>query len=94
LGQDIFARKCMYEKLTEFAAKTGFEIQSYVPRTHEMKNRIAYCQKIKGSCSSFFQKYINCSNITRCLPENPFSSEFGEQLPQSPMPSLICTYYV
>jgi len=40
LGGDIFARKCMYEKLIKCAAKMGFEIQSYIPRTHEMKNRI------------------------------------------------------
>ena len=39
-GQDIFARICMYEKLIKCAAKTGFQIQSCIPRTHEMKNRI------------------------------------------------------
>jgi len=52
----------MYEKLIKCAAKTGFEIQSYIPRTREMKNRIL--SKNKGACSSFFQKYINCPNIT------------------------------
>jgi len=30
----------MYEKLIKCAAKTGFEIQSYIPRTQEMNNRI------------------------------------------------------
>jgi len=30
----------MYEKLIKCAAKTGFQIQSCIPRTHEMKNRI------------------------------------------------------
>ena len=30
----------MCEKLIKCAAKTGFEIQSYIPRTHEMTNRI------------------------------------------------------
>jgi len=44
----------MYEKLTKYAAKTGFEIQSYIPRTHEIKTE--YCQKINGACSSFFEK--------------------------------------
>jgi len=38
LGGRHFARKCMYEKLIKCAAKTGFEIQSYFPRAHEMKN--------------------------------------------------------
>ena len=38
-GEDIFARKCMYEKLIKCAAKTAYEIQSYIPRTHEMKSR-------------------------------------------------------
>ena len=33
-GQDIFARKCMYENLIKCAAKTGFESQSYIPRIH------------------------------------------------------------
>jgi len=45
---------------------TGFEIQNYISRTHEMKKE--YCPKTKGACSSFFQKYIDCLNITRCLP--------------------------
>jgi len=44
---------------------TGFEIKNYISRTHEMKNRIL---SKKGACSSFFQKYIDCPNITRCLP--------------------------
>jgi len=57
----------MYEKLIKCAAETGFKIQSYIPRTREMKNRIL--SKINGACSSFFQKYINCPNITLCLPE-------------------------
>ena len=30
----------MYEKLIKCATKTGYEIQSYIPRTHVMKNRI------------------------------------------------------
>jgi len=30
----------MYEKFIKCAAKTAFEIQSYIPRTYEMKNRI------------------------------------------------------
>jgi len=38
----------------------------------------------KRACSSFFQKYINCPNITRCLPKKYFSPEFrGGQLPPS-----------
>jgi len=36
LGARHFPRKCMYEKLIKCAAKTGFEIQSYIPRTYEM----------------------------------------------------------
>jgi len=63
LGARYFARKCMYAKLIKYAAEMGFEIQSYIPRTHKMK-KTEYCQKIKGACSSFFQKYINCPNIT------------------------------
>jgi len=30
----------VYEKLIKCAAKTGFEIQSYILRAHETKNRI------------------------------------------------------
>jgi len=62
----------------------GFEIHNCISRTHE-------CQKIKGACSSFFQKYINCPNITRCLPLKIFSPEFGGggncplPLPPTPM---------
>jgi len=37
------------------AAKTGFEIQSYIPRTHEMKNRIL--SKNKG-CLFFLRSKI------------------------------------
>jgi len=43
------------------------KIQSYVPRIHELKNTIL--SKVKGACASFFQKYINCPNITWCLCE-------------------------
>jgi len=39
-GGKTFARKCMCEKLIKCVAKTGFEIQSYIQRTYEMKNRI------------------------------------------------------
>jgi len=74
-GQDIFARKCTYEKLMKCAAKTGFEIQSYIPRTREVKNGIL--SKMKGACSFFFQKCINCRNITWCLLEKYFFPEFG-----------------
>jgi len=31
-GYSGFAGKCMYEKLIKCAAKTGFEIQSYIPK--------------------------------------------------------------
>jgi len=43
-----------------------------------MKWKTEYCQKIKGTCSSFFQKYINCPNITWCLPEKYFFSRIWE----------------
>jgi len=59
---DIFAPKCMYEKLIKCAAETGFEIQSYIPRTHEIKNRIL--SKNKGCLFFLLPKYINCLNIT------------------------------
>ena len=45
----------MYEKLIKCAAKTGFEIQRYIPRTHEMKNRIL--SKNKG-CMFFLLSKI------------------------------------
>jgi len=56
-----------------------------------MKWKTEYCQKIKGACSSFFQKYINCPNITWCLPEKYCSPESGggasaPPLPPSPTP--------
>jgi len=45
----------------------GFEIQNYISRTHEMKNRIlSKKQRVPVLPSS--KKYIDCLNITRCLP--------------------------
>jgi len=55
-GTTLFARKCMYEKLIKCTAKTGFEIHSCIPRTHEMKNRIL--SKNKG-CLFFFLPKID-----------------------------------
>ena len=85
-GQDIFARKFMSEKLIKCAAKTGFEIQSYIPHrpTDEMKNRIL--SKIKGACSSFFQNISTARRkiflgkrhvITWRLPKKYFFSRIG-----------------
>ena len=68
--------------------KMGFEIKSYIPRTHEMKNRIL--SKIKGACPSFFQKYNNWPNITQCLPEKYFLPNFGGgNCPIPPSPTLM-----
>ena len=43
--------------------------------THEMKNRML--SKNEGCPFFLLPKYINCQNITRCLPEKYFSPEFG-----------------
>ena len=77
LGQDIFARKCMYEKLIKCAAKTGFKIKSYIPCRREMKTE--YSKKINGACSSFFQKYINYQLPECCMmfAQNIFSEIGG-----------------
>jgi len=54
-----------------------------------MKWKTEYCQTIKGACSSFFQKYINCPNITWCLPEKYLFSRIwgGGELPPPPSPT-------
>jgi len=82
----------MYEKLITCAAKimlcilkrlkTGFKIHNCISHTHEMKNNIL--SKIKGACSSFFQKYIDCQKITRCLPKKFFLLNMGGNFPLSP----------
>jgi len=66
----------MYKKLTKCAAKTVFEIQSYIPRTHEMNNRIL--SKNKG-CLFFLPS--NCPNITWCLPNFFLPNLGGRQQP-------------
>jgi len=62
-GKHIFAPKTrmknLYNMLLKWVSK--IKVQSYVPRTHEMKNTIL--SKVKGACASF-QKYINCPNVT------------------------------
>ena len=50
-----------------------------LPRTHEKQNTV---KKVKGVCS-FFQKYINWPNITRCLREKYFFSRIWAALPAS-----------
>jgi len=56
-----------------------------------VKWKTEYCQKIKGACSSFFQKYINCPNIiTWCLP-NIFLPNLGRgNCPVAPAATPIC----
>ena len=73
-GQDIFARKCMYEKIIKRAAKTGFEIQSYIPRTYEMKNRIL--SKNKG-CLFILLPKSTARILNDVCPKNTFSPELG-----------------
>jgi len=60
----------------------GFKIQSYIPRTHEMKNRI------KGACSSFFQKIYQLPEYYMMFAWKIFFSQiWGRQL--SPSPHLL-----
>ena len=78
---------CILKKI-----KTGFQIQNYIPRTHETKNRIL--SKIKGACSSFFQKYINCTNIARSPKNIFFLSQIGGGATASPFClRLLCLSY-
>jgi len=86
-GQDIFARKCMYEKIIKRAAKTGFEIQSYIPRTYEMKNRIL--SKNKG-CLFILLPKSTARILNDVCPKNTFSPELGGG--KCPLPPVSYAY--
>jgi len=78
--QDIFARKCMYEKLIKCTAKTGFKIQRYISRTHEMKDGML--SKNKGYLFSLLPKIYQLPKyIHDVCQKNTSSPKFGGQLP-------------
>jgi len=51
-----------------------------------MKNRIGLLSKIKGACS-FFQKYINCPNITMFARKIFFLPSLGATALPAPLVS-------
>ena len=69
--------------------KTGFEIQNYISRTHEMKNRIL--SKNKGCLFFLLPKISTARILYNDCPKNIFLSNFffwgGGQLPPSFPPS-------
>jgi len=69
----------MYEKLVKCAAKTGFQIQSCIPRAHEMKNRIL--SKNKGCLFIPSSKNISTAQLHDVCSKNTFSPEFGAPFP-------------
>jgi len=92
-GLDIFARKCIYEKLIKYVAKTGFEIQSYIPRrpTHEMKNRIL--SKNKGCLFFLLPKIYKLPEYYMMFARKKyfFSRIWGRgQLPPCPRLLRLC----
>jgi len=60
-------------KFIKCAAKMRFKNQnSKLCSTYTWNEKQNTIKKIKGACPSFFQKYINCPNITWCLSEKYF----------------------
>jgi len=69
----------MYEKLIKCAAKTGFEIQSYIPRTHEMKQNTV---KNKGCLFFLLPKIYQLPEYYMMFARKIlFSPEFGGIFP-------------
>jgi len=84
----------MYEKLIKCAAKTIFEIQSYIPRTHEMENRIL--SKNKGRLFFLLPKVYQLPEYYMMFARKYFFPNFwgggGRQLPlalPSPTPMML-----